>query len=441
MRDALIDLGEVPADGAGGPETALPRAPVPYRRILGFLAVVLLALLGGAGPPPPPRPAPVVLPLALGDSVRVDGDRLFVLGLSEPIGTVMRNHTIRAYDLPGMNLLGTYKVAVSGDVFAIVDGGDGVLLVSYSDYASGTSEIVAVRPGGGPPVWKRPTGMLGHSERGALVLASDMTGPISTGGRQVWRALDPRTGAERWSVEQPENGQTTIGTGFYRSGFPDLLYTLHGDGRLEARDGRTGQVTATGRVTQPVGLSTRFWAGGGVVLVERGTEETIAYDDRTLAERWRRDGPVLPDDGYPQDCGPVVCVVAVREGLIGIDPATGREIWRAGGFDSSEMIGDRILASHASRAEPVLAVLDPGTGRTTAVPGAWVSGGPGPDPGTAYVHRIRLSDNTVRYGVLDLATGRVRLLGVADRIAGDCQFAPGVLLCRRVDTSIVVQRL
>ncbi|MDI6103268.1 PQQ-binding-like beta-propeller repeat protein [Actinoplanes sp. NEAU-A12] len=439
MRDALIDLGEVPADGPEEP--SLPTAPVPYRWILGLLAVILLAVLGGAGPPPPPPPAPVVLPLALGESVHVVGDRLYVIGLSDPFGTVARTHTIRSYDLPGMNLLGTYTVPVTGDIFTVNDGGDGTLVVSYNDYEFGTPGTVAVRAGGGQPVWKRAVTVYGRSPDGGLLLASEEPEVRTEESRSVWHALDPRTGAVRWSVEQPENGQLAVESGYFWEGYPQFLYTLHGDGRLEARDGLTGAITATGRHRQPVGPGTSFQVAAGLLLIGRDTGEIVAYDERTLTERWRRDDPVLPEEGYQLDCGPVICAVAMQDGLVGIDPATGREIWRADPYDTSEVIGDRVLVSHSQEAEPVLDVLDPGTGRIVARIGAWVSGGPGPAPGTAYVHRIRRSDGSVRYGVLDLGTGRVRVTGAADRIAGDCQFGKGVLLCRRLDSSLAVWRL
>lgn len=441
MRDTLIDLGEVPATGPGEPDPALPGPPLPYRWILGVLAVALLAVLGGAGPPPPPLPAPVVLPMTQADTFRVDGDRLFVVGPGEPVGTVVRTHTIRSFDLPGMNLVGTHTVTVSGDLFTVADGGDGLLLVSYSDYQYGTSRTVAVRAGAGQPIWDRPATLSGLSPDRAVAVVHETTGPYSLDGREIWRGLDPRTGAVRWSVEQPENGLVTLRAGRYWAGFPDVLYTLHGDGRLVAHDGLTGAVTATGRIAPPAGPDTTLWAAGGLVVVGRGTEETVTYDDRTLTERWRRAGPILSEDGYPQDCRPMICAATRPSGIVVVDPATGQEIQRVAGYDSTEPIGDRVLVSKAGQDDSTLAVLDPRTGRITAEAAGWVSGGPGPEPGTAYVHRFRQADDTVRYGVLDLGTGRVRMLGAAGGIAGNCQFAPGVLLCRRVDFSMVVRRL
>jgi outer membrane protein assembly factor BamB len=436
VREALIDLGEVPAG-----EPALPQAPVPYRWIAGLLTVVLLAALGGAGPPPPAPPPPVVLPLTLNDAVSVDGDRLFVIGPGEPIGRVVRTHTIRAYELPGMNSLGVYTVTVNGDIMNLADRGDGMLVVGYSDYETGVPGTIAVRPGAGQPVWKRPAMMFGFSPDDRLLLVSEEMEPRTERSRPAWRALDPRTGAVLWSVEQPADGQVTAQTGLYTPRYPPYFHVLHGDGRLETRDGLTGEIVSTGRYNAPVGPETVFWVAGSSLMIGQNTGETVGYDERTLTELWRRADPVLPQIGYPQDCGPVICVATPETGLVGIDPIAGREVWRAPYYDITEVVGDRVLLSQADPANPVLDVLDPATGRIVARPGSWTSGGPGPEPGTVWVHRLRLADNTVRYGVLDLATGRVRLAGSADRIAGDCQFATGVLFCRRLDSSITVWRL
>lgn len=441
MRDVLIDLGDVPSGGPDGPEPVLPGGPVPYRWILTALTAVLLLVLGGGGPPPPPPPGPLTLPIELGETMQVADDRLFVIGPGEPIGAVVRTHTIRSYELPEVNPLGTYAVTVSGDIFAVVDGGDDILLVGYTDSTSGEMGLVAARAGGGPAIWKRPAMVFGVAPDGGSLLIVEENGPVDAGARQIWRAVDPRTGVARWSVEQPENGQVAIRNSVHWYGYPDRLHTLHGDGRLTAHDARTGAVVATGRTGLPVGPDTSFWAAGGMVLVGRGTDGTVAFDDRTLTERWRRDGPLVPDDGYAQDCRPMICVIVMQEGIIGIDPATGREAWRAPGFDTSEVAGDRILVSQVSQTDPALAVLDAHTGRVVATPGPWSAGGRGPEPGTAYVHRLQLSDNTVRYGLLDLDTGRIRVRGAGDRVAGDCQFAREVLLCRRLGSSIGVWRL
>ncbi|MBW6436203.1 hypothetical protein KZ829_20905 [Actinoplanes hulinensis] len=252
--------------------------------------------------------------------------------------------------------------------------------------------------------------------------------------------LDPRTGKPRWTMSPPPSpGGWVLQTGYFYTGFPGLIYTSWPDGRLEARETHTGRITASTRTSLPVDRDTMLRVAGGLLIVTHGAD-TVAYDDTTLAERWRG-GPLVSPDGYLLDCRPVICAVRWENGLAGIDPATGREVWRQDGWDLSEALGDHVLLSAASRGDPELSVLDSRTGRITARAGAWINGGPGPRPDTAYVHRILSIDNTMRYGVLDLATGKVRLLGGAAWIAGDCRFGSGALICRRLDASAAVWRL
>ncbi|MEU8656760.1 PQQ-binding-like beta-propeller repeat protein [Actinoplanes philippinensis] len=441
MRDALIDLGEVPSGGPGETETALPRAPLPYRWILGLLTALLVVLLGGGGPPPQPPPGPVVLPITLGDGIRTGDGRLYVIGQAEPIGTVIRTYAIQAYDLPAVTPAGVYRVTVSGDVFSVVDAGDGLLLVSYNDNESATLGLMAVRPGGGAPVWRRAANLFGISADHAMALVQEESLPGRPENHNVWRALDPRTGQVRWSVEQPVDGQLTMAPGFYSAGFPPRFYVVHGDGRVVTHDALTGAPVGGVRLPRPLAEDSVIWVAGGLLLAGYGDDETIAYDALTLTERWRADGGILPEEGYAQSCEPMVCVAAIVQGLTGFDPATGRRLWRSAGYDSSEVIDGHVLIARASQSEPALAVLDPSTGRTTEVPGFWTSGGPGPSPGTAWVYRLQAVGYELRYGVLDLATGRVRLLGHAEWITGDCRFTTGVLICRRADSTVAVWRL
>jgi outer membrane protein assembly factor BamB len=435
VRDVLIDLGEVPS---GEPEAALPRPPLPYRWILGLVTLALVVVLGGGGPPPEPPPEPVVLPLTLTDGFRLDEDRLYVIGGADPIGPAVRNHTIRAYDLPGMNLLDTYRVRVAGDIQRISDAGDGLLVISYSDVQSGAPGTAVMRPDDETPVWDRPVGMYGMAPDRSVLLSFD--GPEAQ--RPAWYGMDPRTGAVRWSMTPAESGLVAMPVETFWSGFPERIYTLHADGLLEARSARTGAVTATARLAGPIGEDTELWAAGGLLLVGRGAGETTAYDQDTLAEKWRRPGPVMPDDGYPQDCRPTICIAKFGGGgFSAIDPATGRLLWRVEGYDASAVIDGHVIVAQSSQAEPVLALLDPVTGAVVSRISGWASGGRGPAPGTAWVYRLDQPGYHLRYGVLDLSDGKVRLLGRSERIAGACQFSTTVLVCRRLDSSVAVWRL
>jgi hypothetical protein len=440
LRDALIDLGEVPS---GEPETSIasPRQPLPYRWILGPLTAVLVALLGGGGPPPSPPPAPVILSIAPGDQVQADGDRLYVIGTPEPFGTVVRTYPIQAYDLPEVTPVASYRVTVAGDVYTVLGIGDDVLLVGHNDNQSAVPGLMAVRPGDGEPLWKRPASLYGLSEDRRQVLIHEGTAPGRADSRDVWHALDPVTGTTRWSAEQPVGGWTAMPAVSVWPNWPARFYTVHTDGLTEMHDGVTGAVIRSVRLPRPPGDDFRVWAGGGLLIAGYGEDETVGYDEQTLTERWRRDGGVLPLGGYQQACTPMICLSGFASGVTVIDPATGAEVWRGEGYDSAEVSGDRVLVVRASQTDPSLAVIEPRTGRVITVAGQWLSGGPGPEPGTVWVYRHQTIGYALRYGTLRLSDGRVQVLGQAERIAGDCQFTAEALVCRRLDSSIAIWRL
>ncbi len=143
------------------------------------------------------------------------------------------------------------------------------------------------------------------------------------GGVQGWNAASgelrwDRSGAQT-DFESPESGPALIdGTVYYR-----------GAGRLRALDARTGadrwsyvlgEDAAGGMPVRPVD------GPGGLVYVTAGNR-VLALDDATGAERWRFDAPAL-----------IFCPVAVDGGRVyaadylgtvyALDAADGRECWR-----------------------------------------------------------------------------------------------------------------
>ncbi|KHD73042.1 hypothetical protein MB27_27060 [Actinoplanes utahensis] len=437
----MIDLGEMAAGGPGAEEPALPRAPLPYRWILGLLTVVLVAVLGGAAPPAPPPEPPVTLPLALRDGMWLIKDRLYLFGFADVAAGVPRDYTIRAHALPGAAPLGEYSVTLPGEMYSVTDGGDGLLLIGYQVNESGTTGVMAVRPGSGPPVWKREAMLFGAGADDSQALVfSDVAVP-GRPNRRAWQGIDKRTGTTRWSVEIPVGGQFTVSNEFLWAGVPDLLYLLRPDGRLEVLDGTTGRITTATRVPAPVmDGQTYLMVASGVATVTGGGR-TVAFDARTLAPRWETPEPVTSQENFPVSCPAVLCFLHQGNGLSGLDAATGRVLWQQQGWDVVQPLGSRLLVSASGRPEAGLAVLDPATGRVTARVGAWTFGGPGPEPDSAYVYRHQPVDGTLFYGVLDVTTGRTEVLGSAERVTGDCQFGPITMVCRRLDGLVSLWRL
>lgn len=348
-------------------------------------------------------------------------------------------YTIRSYALPGGDPVGEYAMTVHGEIFTLIDGGDGLLLAGSQGAEADTATVTAVRPGQAAPLWQRSAVLFGGSPDKDLALVIEEVPVGDSGVRRIWRGIGKQAGEVRWSVGVPVGGHGTISDEYLWTSYPDRLYLLRPDGRLEVRDSLTGLAIAATTTGMPVTEESSLLVAGGVVTVA-GRDRTVAFDARTLARRWQTTEPVIRER-FPVGCPAVMCMQQMGDGLAGVDPATGRELWRSAGWDSAQRVGDYLLASDHSGSGPVLAVLDPLTGRITARAGARAYGGPGPRPGSAYVFRLQPADGTLLYGVLDPATGQTRVLGSADRVAGDCQFAPLTMVCRRLDGAIVVWRL
>ncbi|SDT78092.1 outer membrane protein assembly factor BamB family protein [Actinoplanes derwentensis] len=444
MREAVIELGEVPSAGSGEPDPVRPRGSLPYRWVVAPLAVALTVALGGAGPPPRPPPEPLTLSVTLSDSVRVAGGRVHVIGPGEkaegrPRSRRLMRYPIRSYRLPDLAPLDTWTTVVDGDISYVGDGLGDILLYSYQGNFAGGNAVAAVRPGSAEPVWERHAFLYGVSaDRGTVLAFEDTTeDPF----QQDWVGLDSRTGAIRWQVRHPTGGHLTLRGAGDLAAYPSRIYTLRPDGLIEAWDTADGTLAGSLRTTVAVDHDTRFWSAGGLLLVGHPRTGTIAYGDGDLGERWRLGAPGLEENTFPYACGVVICLTGRPGGLAAIDPASGRELWRSDFWEFTQPVGDRLLVGSSDLTEPELSVLDPVTGRVVAEAGSWSSGGPGPEPGTAWVYRIQTPGYRLRYGILDLATGTVRTLGSAERIAGDCVFASGALICRRLDSSVGVWRL
>ena len=50
-------------------------------------------------------------------------------------------------------------------------------------------------------------------------------------------------------------------------------------------------------------------------------------------------------------------------------------------------------------------------------------------------------DDVVWFASLNPATLAVRVLGSAERVSGDCQITPNLLICRRLDASVGIWKL
>ena len=434
----MIDLGELPARGREEAATVpAPRRPVSARTLLGTLAVLLIAMTAGAvhrGPLPPPT----VIDARLGDTMLVGADRLFVVAAEpERLASAVQTKTVSEYGLPDGDLISRTTVAVSGTVIDVTSA-DGIVLVSYQVDAVGAETTVAVAAGGDRALWRRPSRLVATSPRDGLVLLRENSPPL---GGIDWSGVDLATGAVRWSLRQPVRGFTTPAD--FADGFPRRLVSATDTGRVEVRETATGTVTATATVpvrSQQPGADVPVWPTGDLVLVG-APDGTTAYALPGLTERWH--SPVDLAGRWIQDDCAAICSLSWQGGLRMLDRATGRELWSDERWNYVAQIGEYLMASENAGPgrSPGVAVLDPGSGRVRGGFGGWQPIGDRRPDGTVHGLYEEPADDTVRYARLDPGTLAVRVLGSADRVAGDCRATADVLVCRRIDATVGIWRL
>ncbi|MEV6494498.1 hypothetical protein AB0M20_38630 [Actinoplanes sp. NPDC051633] len=411
---------------------------MPVRPVLLVVALLFVALLTGAAHRGPPAP-PVIVPARLGDTMFVTGDRVFVVSpgdelLDPPVTT----KTVSAYALPDGRLLSRSTVAVFGAIYNVVEAGS-VLLVSFQEQAFGAEATVALQPGTDRVLWRRPARLLAASAADGLVLLRENSPQV---GNLNWFGVDMTSGALRWTLRQPVRG-FTAGADF-REGFPRTLISATADGAVEVRETRTGVVIAAARLPvreHPVGSDVPIWPSDDLLLVGV-SNGTTAYSLPALQERWHSRADLTGRWLQPA-CGGAICSLSWEGGLWVLNPATGVLRWADERWNYADAAGAYLLAADNadSTGVGVISVLDPATGRVLGDFGKWQALGEPAADGTVIAQRKKTSDNIVWYARLDPATQGVRVLGKAERVAGDCQATTDVLICRRIEATVGIWSL
>lgn len=166
------------------------------------------------------------------------------------------------------------------------------------------------------------------------------------GEREVARALDLRTGRERWRRDYPAPhkvypGATAFGAGpkstpvvhggrFFTLGIGGILSAFDAqDGRLAWQKDFTGRFPAT---APPFGTSMSPLVAGGRLIVHAGGHDggaLIAFDPATGKEAWQLagDGPSYSSPIVTSFDGQDHVVIQVHRRILGVDPATGKTLW------------------------------------------------------------------------------------------------------------------
>ncbi len=434
MADTMIDLGEVRGERPA-PIAAVP-PPVPWRALLGTLSVLLIAVLAGGAPQPRPHP-PTIIPARLADATFIDNDRLFLVGPGPQLadqGVQLR--TVSAYRLPDGHLLSQTTVAVIGAVSNVIEAGD-TIVVSYQTDADGSQATVALLAGSNQALWRRPDGLVGASGTAGIALISSGYGAQN---EAVFTAVDLHTGAVRWTVRQPAGGYTMV-TG-PTEGDPQWFVTVRANGQLESRNAATGQIAATrrGPPLDPKSNSV-VSAVGATAMIGGGAGGVTAYTLPGLTPIWTTD--VDLSQTWQNGCGEVLCAFRPQQGVLVLDPATGRLLWGSQRWAYAAPAGNYLVAAVLNRKpdDPSYWVLDPRTGRVLGDFGKWEMITSDTVPDQLYGLYTVPGRDVIFYGVLDPARRSVHILGTGERVSGNCQTSADALVCRLVDASVAIWRL
>jgi len=281
-------------------------------------------------------------------------------------------------------------------------------------------------------LWKTPLPGQGNS---APIIWGDQLfvtaeGPrpegATAGPERFVLAFDRRDGVLQWKHAAPQ--PTELETLYWKNTFASSTVVTEGE-RVIAFLGNSGLVccdlasnrlwhTDLGTFPTMHGPGTTPVLYRDLVIVmqdqNKGTSLFAAYDKQSGAKRWQHERP--KQAGW---CSPVLLRVGNRDELIyngshiviGYDPATGTELWRANGTteESIPMIvtGGGLLYSASGRNGPIFAIRPGGSGDVSDTHVVWRNARGGPLVPTPAYHagRLYLVNDTGILTCLDATTG------------------------------------
>ena len=336
-RHVEIDLGD---DWSVPAETRAPRPRLNPRWLL-LVAAALVLLAGGAAAPRSGWPAQLA---------RVPGGpRVGPVGAVGNVLVVAEQSRLVAYRIPGGRRL--WQVSADEEDFVVLAPAARVVL-SQRGEAPDDTQIVPSRASlqardldTGRLLWETSAYSTQlDPDSGELILA----GRTGDAGIDL-RAVDPRSGAVRWSRRLPQPAQlidATAGSG------PAELIIATGDGTVQALDPGTGRLLRSAYLPQLVtttagGELASYVTGDLLLLTSYGARPAVyAYDLATLTLRWSK--APLDTALYLSGCGPVLCGQGDLNSLTGYDPRNGDLLWSTFSGYSWPMPGGLLLVSDST---------------------------------------------------------------------------------------------
>jgi hypothetical protein len=248
-------------------------------------------------------------------------------------------------------------------------------------------------------------------------------------------AIDPYTGATRWRVVVPGTAVLAGVPGPGDEGGRMLL--IRDDRTATLHDLSDGSVLATGKVPfGDYGTDNPVVAGGEILLRHPGavSTELSAYDPGTLRQLW-----TVPVSGTfaVESCGDIACLVSAQ-GMRGLDPATGDQVWSRPGWSTVEQEGRVFVAYGGQSADNPIGVIDPDTGTIQVRLDGWRPVGGSGDDDQLLVTRIEDAGARTMVAVAQSGDTRPRVLAQLPAGTGDCQAAPARLVCRSTSGQLMI---
>jgi outer membrane protein assembly factor BamB len=436
----VIDLGQNLS--SVDVDRPLPRRPL---RALAVALVLIVALAGDAGPVAPAFVLLATVPVSGAAEVALGSDRVFV---ADPADSVVGGQTwhgeVLAYPLPGRSASWRTRVPQVPEQLSFVPGA-GVVLAITPEGVAGAAQTVALDADTGRLLWWSATADFEHAPAGG-------TGGLLLDGAAlgaVLRWTDLRTGRTVWSRAVPAGGSANL---LYGASLTDPVWVV-----VESADGvelvaeKTGAVIANSELAaiRPSGTSGGQQTPGEVdvvgdrVLVLRlagqGASTLTAFDLATFTRQWTLSGGRV---GYPNACGPLICLDGDR-GVAGVDPAAGTVVWHTSGWQSDQMVDADHLLARGGQGGTKMEVLDVRTGRVVMRMTGWTPVRDPliglsrlvvrPDPGQPESGWFAMIDP--RYGA-PVPLGELRGVTVQN-----CQTTADLLTCLTVHDAVQVWRL
>jgi outer membrane protein assembly factor BamB len=432
----VIDLGEM----RHGTQVAVPepvRTPVRWRFTWAFAGLAALAATLGPAIPEPEALTETTIPARLGDTAFAVGEQFYVVTSDRT--TLAGPRTITAYALPDAGRLWQAPLRLAGALRG-VGAAAGQMLISTQPELLEQVESVSIREATGQIMWRRRALFEGVTPGGRVLLWTSPDGtPTASTGQETLEAVDPVTGAVRWSYRVPAGGWLSYR---YADKAPTHVVTLLPAGRVEVRDVEDGRVLAAADLLPPRPPSTpaSYVQFAGDLLLVRGGPTVTAYGLERLDRRWAA-AIDLATEYVASGCGDTLCVISHIGGVRAIDPATGRMLWADPTRTFVRRAGDYLVAEVRARdGSTALSVLDPATGHELEWLGNWTMIAPPAADGELIAMRTDLATSRAWLARVDPATGGARFFGVVGGVTGDCEVRAGAVICRRLNATIGVWR-